>query len=393
MALAGTLRDFSIADILQLIGLQRKTGVLTLTGPGDTVTLLLEEGSIVAVESEARKIEDRLGAVLLKTGKLRQAQLDQVLRQQRETGRRVGDLLVAGQIITRDDLARALELQTTQVLYRLFRWSTGEYHFRPQARVDYDREYFRPLPVDNILMEGMRILDEWPQIERRVRSFDTVFEAAEEAGLRVGVAPEPEMPPPQRRVLELLDGRRTVQDVIDQSDLGEFETCRVLAVLIDADRAHAVRARPVPQAAPRPARSGRGVAVLLVTLTLLAAAGSITLTMRAPLAAALWPLPLAAMGGELSLSVSHGRLAQIEEAVRVVLLRRGRPPASLSELATEGLIPPATLIDPWGRSYEYVLSRRNYQIRGFGPAGEDRADLIRTAPWTGSGAAVTPPSD
>ena len=39
MALEGTLRDFSLADIFQLIGLQRKTGVLTLKGGGEVVTV------------------------------------------------------------------------------------------------------------------------------------------------------------------------------------------------------------------------------------------------------------------------------------------------------------------------------------------------------------------
>ena len=39
MALEGTLRDFSLADIFQLIGLQRKTGVLTLRSKEDTVTV------------------------------------------------------------------------------------------------------------------------------------------------------------------------------------------------------------------------------------------------------------------------------------------------------------------------------------------------------------------
>ncbi|MFQ5768578.1 MAG: DUF4388 domain-containing protein, partial [Acidobacteriota bacterium] len=42
MALEGTLRDFSLADIFQLIGLQRKTGLLTLKGPDDTVTIPFE---------------------------------------------------------------------------------------------------------------------------------------------------------------------------------------------------------------------------------------------------------------------------------------------------------------------------------------------------------------
>ena len=37
MALKGTLKDFGIADIFQLIGHQSKTGVLTLNGPSDGI--------------------------------------------------------------------------------------------------------------------------------------------------------------------------------------------------------------------------------------------------------------------------------------------------------------------------------------------------------------------
>ena len=44
MALEGTLRDFSFADILQLISLQRKTGVLTLKHEDKLVTISFLDG-------------------------------------------------------------------------------------------------------------------------------------------------------------------------------------------------------------------------------------------------------------------------------------------------------------------------------------------------------------
>ncbi len=47
MALKGTLKDFGIADILQLIGQQQKTGVLMLTQRGDTVAVTFKDGSAV----------------------------------------------------------------------------------------------------------------------------------------------------------------------------------------------------------------------------------------------------------------------------------------------------------------------------------------------------------
>ena len=50
MALEGTLRDFSFADILQLISLQRKNGVLTLKHLGEVVTISFLDGRIAGAE-------------------------------------------------------------------------------------------------------------------------------------------------------------------------------------------------------------------------------------------------------------------------------------------------------------------------------------------------------
>ena len=68
MALEGTLRDFSLADIFQLIGLQRKTGVLIVEGEDDTVTISFLGGQVVAAESAVRRLENRLGNLLLRAG-------------------------------------------------------------------------------------------------------------------------------------------------------------------------------------------------------------------------------------------------------------------------------------------------------------------------------------
>ena len=55
MALAGTLKDFGIADILQLIGQQQKTGVLHLESKDQEVQIAFEDGNIVRAESIAAR--------------------------------------------------------------------------------------------------------------------------------------------------------------------------------------------------------------------------------------------------------------------------------------------------------------------------------------------------
>src|SRR6058998_599737 len=175
MALEGTLKDFSLADIFQLIGLQRKTGVLTLRSKDDTVAVTFLDGKVVGADSLNRRLENRLGTVLMKSGMLTQEQLARALEIQKETLQRLGFILTHYQIISNDSLKQALQLQILQIVYRLFRWKDGEYHFSQETTIEYDRDNVVPISAESILMEGARMIDEWPIIEKRIRSYDMVF--------------------------------------------------------------------------------------------------------------------------------------------------------------------------------------------------------------------------
>src|SRR5438094_5029874 len=175
MALEGTLKDFSLADIFQLIGLQRKTGVLTLRGKDDTVTVTFLDGKVVAADSLNRRLETRLGSVLIKSGLLTQEQLSHALAIQKETLQRLGFVLTHYGIISADALKQAIQLQILQIVYRLFRWKDGDYHFSQETTIEYDRDNVVPITAESILMEGARMIDEWPIIEKRIRSYEMVF--------------------------------------------------------------------------------------------------------------------------------------------------------------------------------------------------------------------------
>jgi hypothetical protein len=417
MALEGTLRDFSLADIFQLIGLQRKTGVLSLKGPEDTVSVLFAEGRIVGAESEIRRLEDRLGNVLLKTAKVSRAELNQMLTLQRKTGRRIGDLLVEGEILSNEDLGRALALQVTQIIYRLFRWSEGTFRFTQTSSVDYESERFRPIPVEGILMEGLRILDEWPLIERRVNSFAAIYQPSEAGrlvrgmetgdelideddldvalGAMTGENPQDEsredtgsepdvvtVSPNELTVYNLLDGTRSVQEIIDRSDLGEFETCKSLFSLLEKElilEGSAAVQAPAQAPVKRGAYLDRGLTALAALLgsgLFLAGAWS---HLQTPPARFLAPYSgLAPTVNSLQLNASQSRLARLEYAIRLFALYRSHYPRSLDELARMGLLAPKDLQDPWGRPYEYILTRRSYQIRGADGGGQHRPELILT---------------
>src|SRR5262249_36324307 len=183
MALEGTIKDFGLPDIFQLIGLQRKTGILTLKSEKETVTVTFENGMVVMADSSAKRLEDRLGNVLVKQNKLNKDKLDEALQTQKATLQRLGHILITQNYITAKDLKDAIQVQVSQIVFKVFRWREGEYHFAPTDSVDYDRDNFNPMSADFILMEGIRMVDEWPIIEKKIPSLDIVFRSVVDASM------------------------------------------------------------------------------------------------------------------------------------------------------------------------------------------------------------------
>ena len=254
MALSGTIKDFGLGDIFQLIGIQRKTGELTLEADGDLVTIKFMDGQVVGADTRSASVEDLLGAVLVRTGRLTSKQLTQALALQKQTLQRLGFILVKNGLINEEELIEALRVQSLQIVYRLFRWTSGNYCFVAADNLDYDEKHFVPISAESILMEGARMIDEWPIIERRIRSDNMVVRLTEEANLDLEPGPgpgpvvsdtefdsvfdtqapdeEPEAADPaevslsdeERQMLRLVDGRRTVLEINDHANIGEFDS-------------------------------------------------------------------------------------------------------------------------------------------------------------------------
>jgi hypothetical protein len=100
MALKGTLKDFGIADILQLIGQQQKTGVLYLKSKDQEVQVYFRDGNIVRAESVTRKKKDLIGNMLVRAEVITEKQLESALETQRRTLKRLGDVLVSSGAIS-----------------------------------------------------------------------------------------------------------------------------------------------------------------------------------------------------------------------------------------------------------------------------------------------------
>jgi len=400
LALQGTIKDFGLGDILQLIGIQRKTGILTLENSQDAVTVHFFEGQVVGADTRLRNLEDLLGGVLVRTGRITEVQLQSALRVQKKTLQRLGYLLVKQGLISEDDLREALRVQVTQIVYRLFRWREGSYRFTPVEHLEYDREHFIPVSAETILMEGARMVDEWPIIERKIRSAHMVFHKTPAASALEGPVEslvdtdidfsldpdeaegtgegggELRISPDEREILRLVDGRLTVQGIVDSSPQGEFDVYHVLYELLSR---HLIEEVPTsPAIALRPAASdsrvvGRGLVILVVV----AAAFSVATFSRNPLNP--WTMALHnSPQSRLDLYASRGRLERLERAVQVFYLDLGSLPDALGRLVGHGYLEENDLLDPWGRPYLYERVPGGYRVAGLDSEGNPSPDLTRS---------------
>lgn len=230
MAIEGALQDVSLADICQLLGMGMKTGCLSITDRSNFGYIYFERGRVIYASVLNRK--DRLGELLVRNHVITRKDLSTATeRQSRQKGKRLGEILVEIEAITQEELQKYIQVQIEEAVYHLFAWTQGSFHFDTDQMPDEDGIYLVSIPPEALLMEGARRVDEWSQIEKKIPSFDVVFQLdrhPDESDEEV------ELTKDQKKALPYIDGVRTVGEIMDEAGLVEFDTGKALYGLIQA---------------------------------------------------------------------------------------------------------------------------------------------------------------
>jgi len=239
MAIKGSLKEASLPDVLQLLAMGQKTGCLSVTDRSNFGYIYFEKGRITYASIVNRR--DRLGDLLVKNGLLDPGALAGAIEEQgRSPGQRLGEILIRRGSITRQQLEQYIRIQIEEAVYFLFTWSQGSFYFEAEQRPP-EGAMLVSINPENLLLEGARRIDEWSLIEKKIPSLDLIFEL--DASKRIEGL---DLTPEQLKLLPLIDGKRTVQELIDESGLVEFDVGKALFGLIQAGFAHPVgRRRPV----------------------------------------------------------------------------------------------------------------------------------------------------
>jgi len=343
-ALEGSITEFGLADILQLIYYQRKTGVLTVRGKYDTIKVTFFEGNILDVTSTRRPEDKRLGQILLKKKKITPEQLQHLLQKQKATGKRIGQLLMEEAIVSKEEIEQIIIQQIIDQMVVMFSWKEGYYVFKAQRVTPREDELHVLVDTQHVLMEGLRIVDEWSVVEGII-SPNTVFKKKADV--------EPVLNELQQKLWEQIDGETDVATIVDALGEEDLAVSKALLEMLEKGYIEPVEEseEEVEAEQKKSFQSKINVERIMmlafaVVFVLILGIGFFRVSVR--------------ISDFMKILMAKSQIDRLTHMVELYYKDNGFYPESIS----------SKWVDPWGHPIIYRLTDRGYRIFSAGPDGK-----------------------
>ncbi len=241
MPIEGDLKSINFSSILQLISQERLTGVLKIKRKNELVDIGFIEGYITGAFFEKGEKTERLENYLVRSGIIKKNLFEMIQEIHEETKRPIMNIIIDDKYLTIEEIERIIKFKIQEVVDEVFTWQEGEFKFE-QGAVIYPKSIIRiKLNTENIVIESARRFDEWPRIINQIPSSDLVYKKVERPELKL------KLPDDELQVLSLIDGQRSVNDLIEISGLGKFHTYSCLYHLLTTGQIELSYAKPTPK--------------------------------------------------------------------------------------------------------------------------------------------------
>ncbi len=384
MALKGQLHDFNLAEILQLIATQQKSGFLVLEGHREMV-FVFDKGVLISTRDRRSEAPDPLETYLRNYGFFTESQWAHVGYIRQNSSLDLAEILVSEELMDREGLDAVLQSVAREMAHRGMKMRRGRYHFTATKDTPPGVRWRIGMDVQGLLMEAARRLDEEAELARLFPSQSVTF-------LQGDTPPPPDsLSPTGRRIIKLALGGRPLGRIIRLARTASFTTRELLKSFVDEGWLQAVLPEEDLDAQSgdgdakgkrrRPSNFRKPVLSLMVALLILAFGGF----RWAPLALGEMALiglaaPAPERGVPVEQAVAVSWLDENQQALRLLRLRQlkaevgeaarhyrtahGSYPEALEHLVKEGLLTEDTwqTVDRLGWQYACLDAGKSYRL-------------------------------
>ena len=364
----GSLGEFRLAEILQLVAVQQKTGLLRLSRGNMIVTFYFDHGLLVSCRDRRHLASDPLLEFFSRYGYLQPEMLDYLRNKIAESKEDLADLLIRERFVTEEELLIAMEDMTQELAHKTFTWREGTYQFIGGEEALAGLRHRVPMKIDSLLMEGARRADEWPRLTERLPGLDVVLDAVHAPPMHLG-----------RRAVSVLSHLSEVMslgDLVARAKVPEFDVYEIVVQAMDADIVHVLE-RPQPvrvverEERPRPSKATRrserswtlsrpNAWSLALVVSICAAWGAWFVHPRLS--------DTRAKPEARALAAEQARV-QLRSALEVHRCLHGRYPVAVADLAYDNLASPALLLR--AAPVRYTVSSDGSKCTLTGPPDEN----------------------
>jgi curved DNA-binding protein CbpA len=225
----GSLGEHSLAKVLIDLNRKRATGTLSVSTPRFKKNVYLRNGDAIFASSSLD--DERLGEMLVKAGKITPEQFEKSVERLKATGKRQGAILVELGYITPKDLFWGVKYQIKEIIYSLFELDEGNYEFYEDI-MPADEVITLRISMDNLIYQGVKRIGNILTIQRDMPGPKTVFRPNEEyVHTLKGEEGSIDMSVEDKRIYALMNGKRSIEDIIRDSRADALEVMKTLYAL------------------------------------------------------------------------------------------------------------------------------------------------------------------
>ncbi len=228
--LKGNLASVRIAEVLKMLGIQRRTGRVVINRAGENVGVYFKDGSVVFASANCNGSRSPVEELLRTSCRISGDGLRRLLQTAKKTSQPIDRVIVQENMLDQKTFADCLRRHTESAVYKVMSWKEGEYSFEKAGSPVFAFPLL--IEVDDLLREGARRADEWELIRQKIPEFNVVFESmlGNDAELKTRGLSETD-----RNVFSLINGKRTAQDIIDALCRDEFDVAKSMFILLTLD--------------------------------------------------------------------------------------------------------------------------------------------------------------
>lgn len=226
--ISGLLSVYPLDDMLFDLKQNEMNGILELRKEAIIKKIFIKNGEIIFATSN--KTEDRLIEIMLKTGRITNDQYYQLINFSKKTGKSQGAAIVALGYLKPDELTSAIRTQIEEIILSLFQWQDAKFIFF-DGHVLPDKIIKIRLDITNIVYNGYKRISNIVYIKNSLPPMATILHPSHNLSNFLNNIKLDKM---EKDIIELINGNRSIQEIINISPYDTQKTMKTLFSLIKA---------------------------------------------------------------------------------------------------------------------------------------------------------------